>query len=204
MVRRILVTATNPKGNDFARSLNPKLKSIYVVACPALHVYAVASPLPKGNFDAMVVTSRHAVIGELPELPVIAVGAETACLLRDKGFDVIQTGQGGIADLNLSGYKNILYPCALDPTYVPHNATPWGVYETHVNPDFIIDDDIQGICTFSVKAAKIIKPLLKPHQIIFALSPAIAEIFKDVDIHNLVTCAHPRYDDMKKLIEDYL
>ena len=198
----VLVTATKPRGNNFAKNLN--IENIPVVYCPALNVYPITTPCPMGIFDAMILTSRNAVIDGLPSLPVIAVGYETAALARARGLEIIQTGKGGIADLDLQSYKNILYPCAANPTFIPDNVTPWPVYETRKNLDFSIRHDITHICVFSIKAAIIIKPFIQPHHNIIALSPAIGKIFKDEGIQNLVTCDHPRYDEMKKLIEELL
>jgi len=175
---KILITCTQPRASDFASDIDN------AIANPALNVRRLHTPQPDGEFDAVLITSRHAMIDELPNLPTIN----------------ITDGDGGVRDLDLSGYKNILYPCATEPTYIPDNCTPWPVYDTYTNPDFKIDDDIKIICAFSVKGACIIEPLLKPNHIILCLSQNIADIFKNTNIQKLAVCTRPRYDAMKSLI----
>jgi len=176
---KILITCTQPRASEFASDINNAITN------SALTVRHLDTPKPDGGFDAVLITSRHAMIDELPDLPTIN----------------ITDGEGGVRDLDLSNYQNILYPCAVEPTYIPNNCTPWPVYETYTNPNFKVDDDIDVICVFSVKGAKIIQPLLKPHHIILCLSQNIADMFKNTKIEKLAVCTRPRYDAMKSLIE---
>lgn len=177
-MRKTLITCTQPRADEFTFDINN------AVAMPALNVRHLKTPKPNGKFDAILVTSRHAMVNNFPDLPIISIA--------DAG--------GGIRDLNLSNYKNILFPCATEPTYIPDNCTPWYVYETYPNPNFKIDYDIDIICVFSVKGAKIIQPLIKSNNVILCLSKNIANIFKNSDIQKLAVCTRPRYDVMKSLI----
>ncbi len=179
---KVLITCTSPRCDDYVSDLN--LKNINATAIPALIVRHLDTPKPDGDFDAMLVTSHHAKINDLPDLKTIEIAM----------------GDSGIHDLDLSNYQNILYPCATQPTYIPDNCTPWPVYETQPHPDFKIDDDIDIVCVFSIKSAKIIEPLLKPHHIVLCLSQNIADNFKNSHIQKLAVCTCPRYDDMILLI----
>lgn len=175
---RILITCTQPRADDFALTIDNAF------SCSALRVRSLDTPKPDGNFDAVLVTSNHVDKTILPDLPLIT----------------LDMGEGGVNDLDLSAYQNILYPCAVEPTYIPDNCTPWHVYETYPNSDFKIDDDVQIICVFSVKGARVIQPLLKPHHIVLCLSQNIADIFQNTTLQKLAVCTRPRYDAMKSLI----
>lgn len=175
---KTFITCTQPRADEFALTIDNTF------ANPALIVRHIDTPKPDGDFDAVLVTSHHAKINNFPDLPIINVA----------------DGDGGIRDLDLSGYKNILYPCATEPTYIPDNCTPWHVYETYANPDFKIADDITHISVFSVKGAKVIQPYLKSHHTVLCLSQNIADIFENTDIQKLAVCTCPRYDAMKSLI----
>ena len=176
---KTLITCTQPRADEFALTIND------AIANPALIVRHINTPKPDGDFDAVLITSHHAKIDNFLDLPIINVA----------------DGDGGIRDLDLSEYQNILYPCATEPTYIPDNCTPWHVYETYGNPDFKIADDITHIAVFSVKGAKVIEPDLKPHHIVLCLSQNIANIFENAKIEKLAVCTRPRYDAMKSLIE---
>lgn len=175
---KILITCTQPRADEFATTIPDAISN------PALIVHRIETPKPEGDFDAVLMTSRHAAIDNLPNLPKIR----------------IDMGEGGVRDLDLSSYKNILYPCATEPTHIPENCTPWPIYETRTNPDFKIGKPIQIICVFSVKAAKVIKPFIQPHHIILCLSENIADIFRHSNVQKLAVCTRPRYDAMKSLI----
>jgi len=176
---KTLITCTQPRADEFALTIDN------AIANPALIVRHLYTPIPNRNFDAILITSAHAKIDNLPDLPIINVA----------------DGDGGVRDLDLSGYKNILYLCATEPTYIPDNCMPWHVYKTYGNPDFKIDDDITHIAVFSAKGAKVIEPYLKPNHIVLCLSQNIANIFENAKIEKLAVCTRPRYDAMKSLIE---
>lgn len=173
---------------------------IVAMAMPALNVKPIPFDIPLSQYEAMLITSPHALSADLPDLPVIAVGQETARLAHAAGLYVMHTGEGGIRDIDLYRYGSLLYPCALEPTFIPDNATPWHVYESVPNPDFCIDDTVETVCVFSKKAAKHILPHCREHHTVIALSQAIAELFEGQSPRNLVVCDAPRYDMMKHIL----
>lgn len=196
---RVLITCTQPRADALVHDL--KQSDIHALASPALSVNPVISQRPKDIFDAMLVTSRHALNADLPlDIPVIAIGEETALQCQHHGLRVIQTGDDNLKSMDLSSYHSILYPCAKQPSHIPPNATPWIVYETIPNPAFIIPENIEMICVFSAKAALIIKEKCRPDHKILCLSQPIADIFTEQKIDNLAVCDRPRYDAMKDLI----
>jgi uroporphyrinogen-III synthase len=197
-MHKVLITCTRPRGDDYVIDL--RAMGIDAVANPALIYQALNSPMPKGTFDAMLITSRHAFNADLPDLPVIAVGAETANLAQENNKTVIQVGDGGVADLDLSPYASILYPCADSPTLIPQNATAWPVYKTIENPEFSIPDDVGTICVFSIKAAEIIIQSNFRHKTVLCLSHDIAKLFDKILLQNLAVAMQPRYDAMISLI----
>jgi uroporphyrinogen-III synthase len=166
---------------------------------PALVVSRIDNPKPNGVFDTVLITSRHAVCDDLPDLPIIAVGAETA---KHIDGDIVQIGDGGVRDLNLDGYQNILYPCAVDPSYTPPNTTPWHVYETRPNPDFKIDEDITHIAVFSIKGADVVMAHANANHHFLCLSQNIADHIQQAGFENLAVCTHPTYNAMKLLMTE--
>lgn len=195
----VLITCTFPRAQDYVSDLHAK--NIPASPIPALDVSALKTPLPKDDFEAMVVTSTHAFIADLLHLPIIAVGDETAKIARKNGFDVIHVGDGGVNDLDVSPYKKLLYPCAAEPSDSPNNCTPWPVYQTQINPNFKITDDHDVICVFSVKAAKIIQKYPLRGKTILCLSAAIADVFAQTRHVKLAVARTPRYDAMIDLIQ---
>ena len=195
---KVLITCTQPRGNIIVNDL--KNSAVPAIAVPALTIAKKVTHIPQGNFDYLLISSRHALECDLPDLPIIAVGDNTAEEARKKGMYVIHTGVGGLGDMDLSAYQNILYPCATMPTFIPSNVVPWPVYESHVNPDFTIEQDVKIICIFSLKAAQAIQKHCQPSHEILCLSPNIADVFKNHPIENLAVCPVPRYDALKQLI----
>lgn len=199
---KVLITCTQPRADGIIHDL--KLNSIDAYAMPALNVEILDTPIPEGKFDVMLITSTHAFEKDLPRLPVIAVGAETARLATQNGFNVVKTGVGGVDNLDISGYTNILYPCAYEPTSIPCNATAWTIYATKKNNEFKISNDVDLICVFSVKAAKYIKKYDLKNKIVLCLSKNIETEFSGVAVGHIASCTYPRYDAMKQLIDLYL
>ncbi len=193
---KILITCTRPRADEIVEDLGHDI----AITNPALCVQKLNSKQPNGDFDAMLITSRHVVIDELPDLPTICVGSKTGDISRLKGLDVVQTGRGNIQDLDLSPYKNILYPCAKEPTDIPNNCTPWPIYETSPNPDFKIDNGVTHVAVFSVKAANIIREFDMSDKSIICLSQKIADVLNGVSMKKLVICTHPNYNTIKLLI----
>lgn len=195
---KILVTCTRPRVDVITNDL--RQNGYDAVAMPALTVSVIHTPMVDDQYDVVLVTSTHAFLSDIPKLPMICVGAETADIAKAKGYDVIQIGTGGIDDLDLSPYQNILYPCAVEPTKIPENTTPWRVYETHTDDDFTIDDDIETIIVFSTKAAKIIAGYNLNDKNVICLSQKISNVFVGCDCKKLEICTHPSYDSVKQLI----
>ncbi len=199
---RVLITCTQPRANEIVHDL--RSHSICTCAMPALIVEYCEEPMPNGEFDVMLITSRHVINENLPHLPAIAIGDETALMLQEKEYNIVQVGTGGVDDVDLSPYLNALYPCASEPTKILKNTTPWHVYKTIKNDKFNISDDVEIICVFSTKAAKIIKKYDLTGKIILCLSENIEQAFHGVDVADIASCTHPRYDTMKQLIYLYL
>lgn len=65
---------------------------------PLFTAEVVAWTLPKGKFDALLITSANAVrlAGQLPALPAHAVGTASAEAARAAGLDVQTVGDGGV------------------------------------------------------------------------------------------------------------
>ena len=77
-----------------------------VIECPLFEVRPLAWTAPPAeDFDALLLTSANAVhhggagLDAYLHLPVLAVGQSTAKAAREVGFEVEQTGEGGVADL---------------------------------------------------------------------------------------------------------
>lgn len=194
----VLITCTPPRAGEIASDLSSS--GINALAIPALTVSPIRTPMPYAPYEAMVISSVHALTADLPNLPVIAVGIETAQACKDKGLTVIQTGTGGVHDLTLNDFSTILYPCAKEPSFMPSPATGWPVYQTTENPEFHVPDHIKIIVVFSCKGAGIIRNHCKPYHEIIALSDKIADVFYNMDLRNLVVCDAPRYDAVKEIL----
>lgn len=72
------------------------------VRCHPLFVpEPVAWDLPPGAYDALLVTSANAVrlAGNIPRLPVHAVGEASAAAARNAGLNVVSVGDGGVEAL---------------------------------------------------------------------------------------------------------
>lgn len=196
---RVLITCTQPRADEIVHDLSTL--GIDAVSCPALTISPLKTAQPDGEFDALLITSRHALSADLPEtLPVIAIGEETANLAREHGLYVVHTGKSNLQGMDLSAYKNILYPCARQPSLVPDNATKWPVYESIENAGFAIPEGIETICIFSARAAKYIAPMCQKHHHVICLSDIIANILKNQGIDNLAVCSLPRYDILRNQI----
>ena len=194
----IIITCTAPRCDEIIARL--KQQGYDAQAMPALEVRPLSSlSLPTGDFDAVLITSRHAIINQLPrDLPYIAVGKTTADLLRETGYNVVSTGNSGIDDLDLSGYPSVLYPAALEPTACPANVVHWPVYETIYTKDFSLPPRPCLIAVYSKKAAEQIISKTRQEDRIFCLSDAIAKRFSDHPAQNLVVCSKPLYAIMEK------
>lgn len=194
----IIITCTAPRCDEITARL--KQQGYDAQARPALEVRPLSPlSLPTGNFDAVLITSRHAVSNQLPrDLPYIAVGQTTTDLLKEKGYNVVSTGNGGIEDLDVSGYASILYPAASEPTACPANAVHWPVYETIPAKTFQLPGNPCLIAVYSQKAVENIVSKMRQEDQIFCLSNSIAKRFSDHPAQNLVVCSKPLYAIMEK------
>jgi uroporphyrinogen-III synthase len=196
---RFLITCTQPRANEIVKDL--KKRKIDSLGLSALTVVPIHTPIPEGEFDGLLISSRHAVIDALPEdLPILAVGQHTANLVRQKGLSVVRTGHNNVKGMDLAGFSNLLYPCTTEPSFIPDNVAVWPVYKTMPNSDFFLPPSINNICVFSHKAAKIILPYIRNNHSIICLSEEIATTFIKEGIRNLAVSDTPRYDRMKELI----
>ncbi|PCI00559.1 MAG: hypothetical protein COB76_03350 [Alphaproteobacteria bacterium] len=198
MVKTVAITCTKPRCDDIVARLQSK--NIDAYAMPALTVRALDTIKPSGDYDTMLITSAHAIHEKLPQLPAIAVGTHTARLLQKSGHTVIQTGEKGVDDLDLSPYTSILYPCATQPTSIPEHCTPWSVYESVPNPDFKIHDQTDIIVCFSIKGAAQLSPSIVSTQNIICLSRAIADTLSWLNADRLAVCDQPDYDSLEQLL----
>ena len=196
----VLITCTQPRADWIVKDLNRS--QIQAIAHPVLKVEKMNTKPPHGDFDALLITSPHAVIPDLPDLPVLAVGEYTANIARKNGMYVSHTGHAGVRNMDLSSFQHILYPCAKEPSFVPEKVTTWPAYKTVLNNNLEIDKRSTIICVFSVKAAIHVRDICNDSQHIICLSDAIASIFENHPIENLAVCKTPRYDEMTKLIHD--
>lgn len=100
------------------------------IACPLFAVAPLAwTPPDPAGFDALLLTSANAVrhggpaLGELRDLPVLAVGGVTAAAARDAGFMIEHVGESDLAAL-LAGMQKqrLLWLAGEDRTAIDHPA----------------------------------------------------------------------------------
>jgi uroporphyrinogen-III synthase len=115
---RVLVTRPRQDAERTARRL-VALGHEAVVA-PLMEVVATGVPMPDGPFDAVILTSAHAVpaLATLPALatrpvPVFAVGERTAAAARQAGFEQVRSGPGDAAALARSVADGLRSPAIL-------------------------------------------------------------------------------------------
>ena len=197
---KVAITCTAPRCDTIATRLN--IHGIDAIAIPALEVKQADTLCPAGDFDAILFTSAHAIKPNAPhsKLPTITVGAHTAKIAMDNGYDVVQIGDSNLKSIDISQYNNILYPCAAQPSLIPDNATPWVVYETSLNHAFTIPNDITIVAVFSAKAACVINGLTPSNARFICLSQFIADQMTQISTDRLAVCPQPDYDEMEKLI----
>jgi uroporphyrinogen-III synthase len=101
---RVLVTRAHADAERTAQRLAERGHE--ATAAPVTELAPTGEPMPAGPFDALVVTSAHAVPALAAAadkgLPVLAVGERTAAALREAGFHDVRAGPGdaaGLADL---------------------------------------------------------------------------------------------------------
>lgn len=120
------------------------------------HPLFAAEPVPwaapEEPFDALLLTSANAVrlAGELPHLPVHAVGEATAAAARAAGLTVASTGEGGVEALlsllppglkllHLAGEERLL------PSAPPQQITSVTVYRMNplpLPPPALVEDTV--------------------------------------------------------------
>ncbi|WP_205479805.1 uroporphyrinogen-III synthase [Sphingomonas arenae] len=139
-MRRLVILRPEPgAGQTLARA---KARGWDAVSVPLFEVEAIEWSAPDpAAFDGLLVTSANAVrqagsgLQRLRSLPAYAVGDATAQALRDAGFDVAASGQGGV-DALLSARPTGLRLLHLagedrrEPSSSPHEITPVVVYRS--------------------------------------------------------------------------
>lgn len=185
------------------------------IACPLLTIHPLEFSLT-ADFDAALVTSRHAVLAARHSgLPVIAVGGETAEAAQEEGVTVIATGEGhasslqGRADIR---NKRIVH---LSGTHIAPgteellnalNATRVHVYEARLSDEFPIpvihsleQGKLHAALMFSARAARHFTGLAKRatnndlwrHVAGVALSARIADAMDGLPFASLRIAAAP-------------
>jgi uroporphyrinogen-III synthase len=100
-VIRVLLTRPRDDAERTARRL--AARGYVPILCPVTEVVATGEPMPAGTFDAMVLTSAHAVpalsAATRLQAPIFAVGERTAARLRQAGFADVKIGPGDAAGL---------------------------------------------------------------------------------------------------------
>lgn len=103
---RLLVTRPAPDGERTAAALRSRGHEVMLASLLRIEI-AAAAPLGPGPWSAVLVTSAHAVEAlaahprraEIAALPVFAVGARTAALLRQAGFAQVAGTAADAAEL---------------------------------------------------------------------------------------------------------
>jgi uroporphyrinogen-III synthase len=108
---RVLVTRARADAERTAQRLAER--GHHVTAAPVTELAPTGDSMPADPFDALVVTSAHAVpalaaVADKGGLPVLAVGEWTAAALRLAGFHDVRTGPGHAA--GLAELVSDLYP----------------------------------------------------------------------------------------------
>src|SRR5215203_1085450 len=99
---RVLVTRPREQGERTAERL---LALGHEPFCaPLLTIRPTLQPAPSGGFDALIVTSANAIATLISwpharSLPVYAVGAQTAALVREAGFETVRAAEGDASSL---------------------------------------------------------------------------------------------------------
>ena len=158
------------------------------LVAPLLQIENLDFILPEdlGSYKAIIMTSvnavralddeKRAILTQL-DIPVYAVGEQTAQLCRDSGFDHVIIGQGGVTELcnkiqNEMGAGRLLYLAGVDIT---QNIQIDGVevsyirvYKAHLVDELpvqaieaILDGTISIILFFSARTAAHFKTLVK-------------------------------------------
>jgi uroporphyrinogen-III synthase len=99
---RVLVTRSEPDGLRTARKLADLGHE--AILAPVIEIVSSEQPMPEGSYDAVIVTSAHAVpalqAAASHEIPVFAVGERTAQALREAGFSDVLAAEGDAVSLS--------------------------------------------------------------------------------------------------------
>lgn len=116
---RILITRPEPGASRTAERL--RKAGCEPVVLPLTRIERLVFELPKGPYDAIVLTSAQALAAVnstlFTHIPILAVGEMTAKAAREAGFSHIETASGSaesVAALALSAFKpqsRVLYLC---------------------------------------------------------------------------------------------
>ena len=195
---------------------------------PLLAIEALATSVPPGRFDAIVLTSANAAhgLGELDHsLPVYVPGKATARAARQAGFNAIHIHEGSALQMieamdgqALSG-KNVLYPCAEKTAHdVPQllasrgiHCLAWPVYRAIERDEFSLEaraalhgGKIEAVLLYSPRTARCFATLFEKIDAkvppLFALSEAIAGSLPESMAQNCRFPAAPRETDLLTLL----
>lgn len=195
----IVITCTRPRCDEIVDDLTRR--NLNAIACPLLTVEKTPCAPPQGEYQAMLLTSRHALTENMPDLPVIAVGDQTAHEAVKAGLTVIHTGPGDINGLDLSDYQSLLYPCAHEPSHIPACCTPWRVYKTVPGETASTAPASTAIIVFfSARGMRHFSHPDSHKMTALCLSEQIARAADNIPFRNLAVCDHPDYDTMRELI----
>ena len=125
------ILVTRPKRQSLVTAQKLKALGHQPIIEPLLEVKTISTKLPKGAFDAIVITSANAIeqldsgwpIQNREQVPVLVTGKATQKAAANVGFTLAQTVNGSALDLInavptwLKNYEHqtpiqILYPCA--------------------------------------------------------------------------------------------
>lgn len=95
-MRPLLILRPQPQAD--ATATRARAMGLEARCHPLFALEPVAWTMPAGRFDGLLLTSANAVrlAGQLPPLPVHAVGPATAAMARWAGCDVVGVGEGGV------------------------------------------------------------------------------------------------------------
>lgn len=228
---RLLLTRPEPGAARTARRLREAGHS--VICDPMLRIEAKEAPRPAGSFDAIAFTSANGVAcfhGDVPDLPVFAVGARTAQAARTHGFARVTACEGDARALaarlsaDLPRSARILHPAgedrAVDLAALVADAgleiVTWEVYRARPAEALsaetraaLAQDRLDGVLHLSPRTAGALLAcvtaagLMEPFARLrhFCLSPAVAAVLARADVAASVAPV-PEENALLALIEE--
>lgn len=230
----VLITRPEPAASVFADALAKR--GLACLISPVLHYDDLPTPLPDFSaYSGLVFTSAAAVAalcrqaGNIPDMPVYAVGSATAEAAAKAGFTRIETAGGDalslaalLADqqpsgrlLHLSGLhiardlSSLLHntPVSLD-RHALYEAVEKASITTEAEEAFA-QGHIRYVTLFSPRSAHIFATLVKRHRLedvlaniaALCLSPAVADALDGLLFGHIRIATEPTTDALLALIE---